>query len=409
MNKESISIISTLTNIFLAFLKLIVGFIFKSSALVADGIHSGIDIFSSFVTYIGIKASQKPSDKKHPYGYLRYETIAGFIVTILLFLSALWILYEGLLGLIINSEYKFGLISILVVILSILLNEIMARLKFKIGKKEDNLALIADAKHSRADSISSIGVLIALFLSIWFKKADAITALLIGLYILYETYLLGKEVIDNLLDVSCPKAEKEIKKICKEEEISLLDLKTRKIGSKIFAHLKIGLNKNWRIQKVDEIVSSLEKILIKKVENLEFITIEISSHNLRNAYLKSEKRSEKCEKIRNPKIQIPKKDYRILIPWQGNKIYKNFGSPEYFVIDKKNDKITLKKKIKNPYYHIGKGHGMKIVKDLLPNEIITKDIGENLKKELSRKNIKISFVSGDFDIGKFLKKKNEKN
>jgi len=85
-------------------------------------------------------------------------------------------------------------------------------------------------------------------LSIWVKEADAITAILIGLYILHEIWHLGRELMDNLVDKSDREAEKVIRKTCSDEEIELIDLRSRRIGSKSFAELKIGLNKNWTME-----------------------------------------------------------------------------------------------------------------------------------------------------------------
>ena len=71
MDNESISLISTLVNLVLAIVKLILGLAINSAALIAEAINSGLDIFSSFVTYLGIKAAKKPVDKEHPYGHGR--------------------------------------------------------------------------------------------------------------------------------------------------------------------------------------------------------------------------------------------------------------------------------------------------------------------------------------------------
>ncbi len=260
MNKKNISIISTLVNIVLACLKLLVGFSIKSVALIADGIHSGMDIISSAVTYIGIRESEKPADKEHPYGHYRSETIAGFVVIFLLFISAVWIIYEGIIGIIKNEPHTISGIALLVVIISIIANEAMAQIKFKVGRREDSLALIADAEHSRADSLSSIAVLIGLSLVHWFPQADGVAAILVGCYILYETIRLSKEITDNLLDVSNPQVEEQIKKTCLREEIELLEIRTRKIGSKNFAELKIGLNKEWKMERVSEVIKNLEDV-----------------------------------------------------------------------------------------------------------------------------------------------------
>jgi cation diffusion facilitator family transporter len=84
MKKLKISIISIIVNLFLAIGKLIAGFFSASTALIADGIHSGLDVLSSFIAYFGIKIANKQADEKHPYGHHTAETLAGLAVAVLL-------------------------------------------------------------------------------------------------------------------------------------------------------------------------------------------------------------------------------------------------------------------------------------------------------------------------------------
>jgi len=390
MNKKNISIIGALINVVLACLKLLVGFSIKSAALIADGIHSGMDIISSAVTYVGIKGAEKPADKEHPYGHYRSETIAGFVVIFLLFISAVWIIYEGIIGIIENEPHTISGIALLVVIISIIANEAMARAKFKVGKREDSLALIADAEHSRADSLSSIAVLIGLSLVHWFPQADGVTAILVGFYILYETIGLGKEVTDNLLDVSNPQIEERIRKICLKEEIELLEMKTRKIGAKNFAELKIGLNKEWKMERVSEVLKNLENVLLEKIADLNFITIQVASHNFKEGSIKSKTGQITRFKQIPQKIFLEKKGERTIISYKNGKLYNDFGAPEYLVIDRDKQGKTVRREIvKNPYFTAGVGHGIRFIKAIKADKIITVEIGENAMKKLKEMGVKV--------------------
>src|SRR6056297_1842080 len=93
--KEKTSGVSVVVNVFLSLSKLGAGFLAGSAALMADGIHSGLDVLSSVVSFFGIKASQRCKDEKHPYGHYNFENIAGLGIVFLLFISAVWIIYEG--------------------------------------------------------------------------------------------------------------------------------------------------------------------------------------------------------------------------------------------------------------------------------------------------------------------------
>ena len=390
MNKKNVSIISALVNIVLACLKLLVGLSIKSAALIADGIHSGMDIISSVVAYIGIREAEKPADKEHPYGHYRSETIAGFVVIFLLFLSAAWIIYEGIISIIENEPHTISGIALLVVIISIIVNEAMARAKFKVGKRENSLALITDAEHSRADSLSSIAVLIGLSLVHWFPQADGVTAILVGFYILYETIGLGKEVTDNLLDVSNPQVEEEIKKICLKEEIELLEMKTRRIGAKNFAELKIGLNKEWKMERVSEVLKNLENVLLKEIDGLNFITIQVASHNFKRGSIKSKSGQITRFKQISQEVFLEKRGERTIISYENGKLYNDFGAPEYLVIDRdKQGKTVQRETVKNPYFTAGVGHGIRFIKTIKADKIITTEIGENARKKLQEMGVAV--------------------
>jgi len=80
MTKEAVSFISILANFFLGVLKIGLGVLAKSSALVADGFHSGMDVFSSLIAFWGIKVAQRKPTKVHSYGWARVEVLAGFVL-----------------------------------------------------------------------------------------------------------------------------------------------------------------------------------------------------------------------------------------------------------------------------------------------------------------------------------------
>jgi len=85
--KERIALISIFVNLFLAIGKIIVGFFSKSASVLAEGIHSSMDVISSGISFIGIKISKKPVDKKHPYGHYKFEVLSGLIIYLNLFVN----------------------------------------------------------------------------------------------------------------------------------------------------------------------------------------------------------------------------------------------------------------------------------------------------------------------------------
>lgn len=386
MNKESVSLISIISNLVLGLIKVILGSIAKSSALLAEGLHSVIDVFSSFITFLGIKLAKKAPSKTHPYGWARAEVLAGFLVTLFVFLSGVGIVREAIESFIKGKyEANITLLPFLVMIFSIFVQGAVARLKIKIGEQEESLALIADAKHSRVDVLSSGGVLLGLFLIRFFPIADGLTALFIGLYILYEAVIIGKEITENLLDIADLKVEKKIRKACKEEQINLTSLKTRKIGALTSAELEVALPTEVKISRADDLISELQETLIAKIPRLEYVVVQIKGAGKRIRMLKG-----KCAETLE-RIGPAKQGWRVIIPYREDKPYEDFGAPEYLVVDRKDEKEALRKIIKNPYYKIGRGHGVRFARAVQADEVKTKNIGKNAKDALKKLKIKLNF------------------
>ncbi|MBA7702814.1 Ferrous-iron efflux pump FieF [subsurface metagenome] len=395
MNQEKVSIISTGVNLLMAVFKLVIGLFINSVALIADAIHSGLDVFSSFVTFLGIKAAKKPVDEKHPYGYYRAESLAGFVVALLLGLSAFWIFYEGGSRFFKLEPVKFSLWAIGLIVLSVIINEAMARLKFHYGRKHESLALVADAEHSRADVISSAGVLIGLILVRYFIYADAIVAILIGFYILKQTFRIGKEITDSLLDVANKDLEEKIKKIFSAHKIDISGIKTRKIGGTNFAEIKIQLDPRLKVDKVSELTATLENKLLNNISELKYVVISVESHEMKRGTIVS--LGKKFEFKRGFEPIGPKKiGKRTIIPLENNEISDHFGVEKYLVVDQdEKGKILRKEKIKNPYFEVETGHGFKFTKAISADKVITRQIGANAKRNLEAYNIELEISAQD--------------
>lgn len=287
--KEKVAVISILANIILAGGKIIVGFLSYSTAVLAEGVHSFMDIFSSAIGYIGIRISKKPEDQKHPYGHYKFEVLAGFFITLILLGTGAGIIYEAYQKFLNPSFIKIPILAFSVMIFSAVLNEIMARIKIHYGKKENSIGLLSDGFHSKIDVYSSLAVFAGLFLTKYWVYADSLLAFLIGVYIIRKSFLLGKEAIDSLLDVSAgEEIEKKIKTIAKEQNIEISSLKTQKKGSAITANLEIKLPSNLKVEEATKISDSLREKLIKAIESLQYVAIQIASHEVETRFYKPE-------------------------------------------------------------------------------------------------------------------------
>ncbi len=393
MNQQSVSLLAILVNLILTAGKIVLGLAFNLTALLAEGIHSGLDIFSSIIAFLGIKSAQKPVDDKHPYGHYRAESLAGFVVVILLAGSAVWILYEGIIRIVHPEEAFLSIWAIILMGASALINEGMARLKFAVGSKFSSPALIADGEHSRADVISSVGVLIGILLIKLWTGADAIVAILVGLYILWEAWQLGRQITDSLLDVADESVEDQIKKIAKDQNIEVSELKSRKMGPATLADLKIKLDPRLKIEEATRLTDKLQSELLVKIGKLKSINITVQSHEFRRGTLRTPFSGQLKYKRGFEPIELKKLGHRIIIPLADGAA-SEFGAPNFLVIDQdKTGKVLRKTKIRNKFYEAGAGHGVKFAKAISADEVLAAHIGENAQNNLKAANIKFQILS----------------
>ncbi|MEW5674882.1 cation diffusion facilitator family transporter [Flavobacterium enshiense] len=194
---------SIIGNTCLAIIKGLAGFFGNSYALVADAIESTADIFSSFLVLFGIKYSNKPADDNHPYGHGRAEPLITFIVVGFLITSATIIAYESIQNIGTPHELpKSWTLYVLGVI--ILWKEYSFQKIMKKGIQTNSSSLKADAWHHRTDAITSVaaflGISIALFLGKGYEAADDWAALFASFFILYNSYLIFRPALGEIMD-----------------------------------------------------------------------------------------------------------------------------------------------------------------------------------------------------------------
>jgi cation diffusion facilitator family transporter len=187
----------------MALLKGLAGFFGNSYALIADAIESTTDIFSSILVLIGLKYSSKLPDKNHPYGHGRIEPLTTFLVVGFLITSATIIAYESILH--IGTPHDLPEPYTLFILGAIILwKEISYRLVLKKSVETKSSSLRADAWHHRSDAITSmaafVGISIALYFGKGYESADDWAALFASGFILYNSYLIFRPALGEILD-----------------------------------------------------------------------------------------------------------------------------------------------------------------------------------------------------------------
>ncbi len=207
--------ISIIANILLFVAKYIAGIRDGSIALIADAWHTLSDTVTSIIALFAILLAQKPADDEHPFGHGRAELIAALVIGVLLAVIGLNFAKEGVERLIDGSRVKYSRLAIIVTVLSVLAKELMAQFNFFAAKKSGSDVLRADGWHHRSDALSSIVVLVGIFVNEFFWWMDGAVGILVSLMILNAARIVLKEAVSPLLGEKPDQILiKKVKRIC---------------------------------------------------------------------------------------------------------------------------------------------------------------------------------------------------
>ena len=190
-------------NALLALIKLLTGIVSHSYALIADGIESTADIFSSLVVWSGLRISTRSADDHYPFGYGKAEALAGAVVSLMLLAAALAIAVESVRE-IITPHHAPAPFTLLVLVVVMIIKEALFRRVAAAGQEVGSTALQADAWHHRADVITSgcafIGISVALIGGEGWEMADDWAALVAATIITYNGVGLLRPAVADLMD-----------------------------------------------------------------------------------------------------------------------------------------------------------------------------------------------------------------
>ncbi len=244
---QKITLIGAILDALLGAIKIVIGSIAHSSALVADGIHSLSDLLTDFMVIVILKYSHQEPDKEHPWGHARFETLGTIILGGLLILVAGAIAYDSLHTLITGTQLLIPeWPTLLVAAISVVAKEVIFRYTLAIGKKLKSDLLIANAWHSRTDALSSVIVFVGIAGAMsGFAWLDAVAAILVGFIVAKIGIELSWKCVQELLDTALPEEDvqaytDEIMQV--EGILSVHSFKSRRMASHILLeiHLQIA-------------------------------------------------------------------------------------------------------------------------------------------------------------------------
>lgn len=204
-----IAMASVSVGVLLAILKIFIGYQAHSTSVISDGLEAAGDVLCSAIVYIGLWLASRPADSEHPYGYGRYEAIAGLAVGGVLLLAGGAIFWHGLTQ---ASEHsQLPTYALYPLLFAVFLKTALASVKYRIGRRISSTSLETDAWHDLTDLLSTAIALAAVGLTLLdpkrFGNADRIGGILIGLVVTGLAIKVMRRTVDNLID-TMPEPEK---------------------------------------------------------------------------------------------------------------------------------------------------------------------------------------------------------
>lgn len=252
--KRVVAATSVCAAILLTGSKLGVGLWTGSLGMLAEAVHSALDLAAALITFFAVRVSDKPADASHLYGHGKVENLSALAETLLLLLTCVWIIYEACHRLFyapvdVNpSAWAFAIMG-----LSIVIDLSRSRALSRVAKKYKSQALEADALHFSTDIWSSAVVIVGLvFVKIGdyrggdktvYERADAIAALVVACIVIFVGLRLGKRAVDALLD-SAPKglADQVAQSVCAVNGIHRIsNIRVREVGNQVFVDLNVDV------------------------------------------------------------------------------------------------------------------------------------------------------------------------
>jgi cation diffusion facilitator family transporter len=281
---QRITIIGLAVNLFLFVLKLVLGFLGSSQAVIADAFHSLSDITTDLAILFGVKFWSAPPDEDHPYGHRRMEAIVTAVIGIALGIVALEIGYNALASMQDVHLKPPGKIALVGVVISIVFKEILYHWTKAVGIRAKSSALLANAYHHRSDAISSILVLIAVAIAAIYPNLafiDNVGALVVSLFILKISWQIIVPAISELADQGA--SDKDRKKISaiamgiKGVE-SVHAIRTRKLGSGLYVDLHVLVDGGMTVRMGHVISESVKCELIEKGPTILDVVVHLEPH-----------------------------------------------------------------------------------------------------------------------------------
>ncbi|HPC93461.1 MAG TPA: cation diffusion facilitator family transporter [Sedimentisphaerales bacterium] len=276
---QRITYVGMAVNVALSVVKVAVGLVFSSLAMVADGIHSLSDLVTDLAVLLGLYLGARKPDKTHPYGHGRLETFSAVLVAVVLIVVGGAMIYYATLAITRNAVVVPRWPVLAAAVLSILAKEALYRVTRHVAVKSHSTALYANAWHHRSDALSSVAVLIGYAaLYVGFDHGDQVAAIAVGLMIIFVGVKVVGDALRELTEgVVDPRTIEQVMKVIDGHKgvRQWHRLRSRTVGRELFLDVHILVDPALNVATAHEISERLEETLDREMACPVNLTVHI--------------------------------------------------------------------------------------------------------------------------------------
>ena len=283
------TVVGMAVNLLLTVGKIAVGFLSRSTALVADGVHSFADVVSDLAVLLALRASRRPPDEDHPYGHESFESLGAIAVALFMLVTGVLIGRDAVMRLIHNDNLQPEMPALIMALISVVAKEILARYTIVAARLTHSPALLANGHMHRTDAVTSAaaaaGILGAMLGVTWL---DSLGALIISAFVLREGWRLTQQNVLALVDTMPEKATVHAMREAAGRAPGVRevrDLKVRQRGSVFHADLRVAVDPQLTVAAAHELAHTVEAIMSDEFRELSrvFVHVEPTEERTANA------------------------------------------------------------------------------------------------------------------------------
>jgi cation diffusion facilitator family transporter len=249
-----------------------------SVALLGDALHNLSDVSTSAVVFLGFRISKRKPTAGYPYGYERAEDLAGLGVALVIWASAVFAGVESYFKLVGNGATSHVAIGMAGAVLGIVGNQVVARYKLIIGRRIQSATLVADARHSRLDALSSFGALVGLGLvALGYRWGDPIAGFAVTLFILHVGYEVTGEILHHLMDGVDAEQIEAARTAASSVTGDDVVIRGRWMGRSLSLEVDVAVSATTRVGDAESMCGQVETAIFAAVPAVRQVTCHLSS------------------------------------------------------------------------------------------------------------------------------------